>query len=235
MLAIIDSRQPPEVVTALRQRGMTIVSLPPFPALPEPVASHPDMLLLIACGQLLVHRNYYLISQSQIDKIANEAGLEIRICDDIIGDTYPHDVLLNAAVIGRLIFGRLDALSSEIKRLAANEGLEPVNVKQGYAKCSTCIVSERAIITADPGIAAAATAHGLDVLTVRPGYVSLPGYDTGFIGGATGHDAEHVYFSGSLDTHPDAAAIRCFCRRHSKEAVSLAGGTLFDGGSMIFV
>ena len=65
-------------------------------------------------------------------------------------------------------------------------GLIRVNVSQGYAKCSTCVVGEDAIITYDRGIAKAADAAGMDVLVIEPGHVDLPGYDTGFIGGASG-------------------------------------------------
>ena len=56
-------------------------------------------------------------------------------------------------------------------------------VKQGYAKCSTVLVNEQACITADTSIAAAVKQCGLDVLQIRPGFVELPGYPYGFLGG----------------------------------------------------
>lgn len=233
MIAVIDQRQPPAVVSALRQRGMTVIPLPPFPALAEPVASHPDMLLLRIGRHLLTHGDYYRIAESQIDNIIALSGLELFLCDDSMAAEYPFDVRFNAAIVGHLLLCRADTLACRALQLAAREGLELVNVRQGYAKCSTCVVSDEAIITSDRGIAAAAAAHGIDVLTVRPGHVVLPGYPTGFIGGASGADAYNVYFSGSLDTHPDAAAIRRFCATHGKLAVSLCDGELFDGGTIM--
>ena len=45
-------------------------------------------------------------------------------------------------------------------------GYEIINVKQGYAKCSICVVSDNAIITADKGIAKAAIQNRIDVLEI---------------------------------------------------------------------
>lgn len=235
MIAVIDQRQPSAVVAALRRRGMTVIALPPFPALAAPVASHPDMLLLRIGRHILAHGDYYRVAASQIDNIITASGMKLVICDDVINSEYPHDVVFNAAVVGDRLLCRADSLSQNAHRLAESENLEVINVRQGYAKCSTCVVSDDAIITSDRGIAAAAAAHGIDVLTIRAGHIRLPGYETGFVGGATGHDAEHVYFSGSLDTHPDADAIRRFCAAHGKSAVSLSEGELFDGGTIMII
>lgn len=235
MIAVIDRRQPDAVITELRRHGMTVVALPPFPTLAEPVASHPDMLLLRIGRHLLVHKDYYRIASSQIDNIIAISGLKLVACDDNIGPEYPRDVIFNAAVIGNRLFCRAGALSKSAHQLAVSDGIEVIDVRQGYAKCSTCIVSELAVITSDRGIAAATAAHGIDVLTIRPGHIRLPGYPTGFIGGAGGTDGRHVYFSGSLDTHPDANSIRRFCADHGRQAVSLSDGELFDGGTIMII
>ena len=51
-LAIVDGRIPCDMLMALRARGFLTVALPPCPTLSEPVASHPDMLML-PLGDLL--------------------------------------------------------------------------------------------------------------------------------------------------------------------------------------
>ena len=100
------------------------------------------------------------------------------------GEGYPRDCALNACIAGGRFFHRLDASSPEaLANLPA--GLETVNIAQGYAKCSVCVVDGRSVITADRGIAKAALSAGLDVLTVTPGYIELEGFDCGFIGGAS--------------------------------------------------
>ena len=55
------------------------------------------------------------------------------------------------------------------------------------------------------------------------------------IGGASGTFGDKVYFCGSLDRHPDGEAIKEFCRKHKKTAVSLSNGNLQDVGSLFFI
>ena len=48
------------------------------------------------------------------------------------------------------------------------------------------------------------TRYGIDVLLIRPGYIELPGYPYGFIGGTNGNlSKDIIVFSGSLKEHPD--------------------------------
>ena len=234
MIAIIDARQPSAVRDALRKRGFDIVALPAFPRLPAPVSGHPDMLIFIARGALFTHSEYYSIARSQIDKIVADLSLNLVMCDDDISPEYPHDVRFNLAFVGGHVIGLRAAVAHHILEFCDRQSIDFIDVRQGYSKCSVCIVSDDAIITADRGIARAARNVGIDVLEIVPGGVSLLGYDTGFLGGASGTDAENVYFSGNLASHPDAFAIESFCHRHGKSAVSLSTEPLFDGGTMFF-
>ena len=112
-----------------------------------------------------------------------------------------------------------------------------VNVNQGYTKCSVCKVSENAIITADQSIAKAAQAMGIDVLPICEGYISLPPFKHGFIGGASGlcNGLKTLYFCGNINLHKDADAIKAFCKNHNREIVSLSDEVLFDVGTLIFL
>jgi hypothetical protein len=96
-------------------------------------------------------------------------------------------------------------------------------------------VSENAIITADRAISASCAQLGIDVLLIREGYISLPPYSFGFIGGASGVCGNNVYFSGSLGSHPDGERIKKFCEKHNKTAISLTDCELKDVGSLFFI
>ena len=235
MTVIIDIRTPDDCRAALVQRRFEIVALPPFPRLPEPVASHPDMLIFFTDKHLITHKSYFPIAQEQLKLIAQRSERRLLLTDEPIGNIYPSDVLLNAAVVGNTIIGSERAMSAHIKNYGTECQKQIVNVKQGYAKCSVCVVDDNAIITADLGIADKAKEAGIDVLTVTPGHVTLEGYDTGFIGGASGIYRDTVYFCGNIDRHPDANAIRTFCQKHGKQAVSLSDGELFDVGTLFFL
>ncbi len=234
MIAIIDARQPRAVRDALMERGFDIIELPAFSRLPVPVSGHPDMLIFAACGTLFTHSEYYPVARSQIDKIVAELNLNLVLCDDGITPEYPCDVRFNLALVGGHVIGRRDSAAHHIVEFCSRQNIDFIDVRQGYSKCSVCVVSDAAVITADRGIARAARNAGIDVLEVSHCSVSLPGYDTGFLGGASGADTGNVYFSGNLAAHPDARVIESFCHRHGKNAVSLSSEPLFDGGTMFF-
>lgn len=235
MTVIIDIRTPSDCRAALVQRGFEIIALPPFPCLAEPVASHPDMLIFFTDKHLITHKSYFPLAQEQLNLIAQRSGRRLLLTDESIGNIYPSDVLLNAAVVGNTIIGSERTMSTHIKEYGIACQKQIINVKQGYAKCSVCIVDDNAIITADLGIADKAKKAGIDVLTVTPGHVTLEGYDTGFIGGASGLCRDTVYFCGNSDRHPDADSIRAFCQKHGKQVASLSDGKLLDVGTLFFL
>lgn len=75
----------------------------------------------------------------------------------------------------------------------------------------------------------------LDVLLISEGHVSLPGFDHGFLGGASGMVGGEIFFNGSLEGHPDCEAVRSFIRAHGFHTVEFAGEPLTDIGSVIWI
>ena len=234
MIAIIDERMPLSYRAELEKRGFDIISLPPFPRLPEPVASHPDMLIFLSHGKLITHKDYYSIAKGKLDTIAAHTRSELILSSENTSDKYPCDILFNAAEVGTHIFGRKNYISHHIFDICTQNKLTLIDVKQGYAKCSTCIIDDSSIITYDASIAAAAQGNGLQVLKITPGHIRLDGYDTGFIGGTSGTCNDTVYFCGNIDLHPDAPKIRKFCSERGKNIVSLGENQLIDVGTILF-
>ena len=234
MIAIIDERMPLSCQTKLSAHGFDIIALPPFPRLPTPVASHPDMLIFLSHGKLITHKDYYAIANDKLDKIVALTQSELILSSENICAQYPHDILFNAAEIGSHIFGRTSYISHHITNMCAESNLNLIDVKQGYSKCSTCIVDSNTIITYDDSIASAAQKQSIQVLKISPGHIRLDGYDTGFIGGASGVCGNTIYFCGNIDLHPDALRIRKFCSDHGKSIVSLSDNELIDVGTIFF-
>ena len=231
MLAFLSSNSPEILTKTLSQRGIPVVTLPPFSLLQKPVASHADMLLLACEKTLFVHKDYAFSSS---EALKNAFGDTVFI-DEPISSEYPHDILLNIAIVGGEVFANVNFASKTVLSFLEKQGKRIHNVKQGYAHCSTCIVNDKAIITADVGIANAAQKAGIDVLKISSGNISLSGYDHGFIGGASGYDSKHVYFCGSLEFHPDGESIKSFCQKHGKIVVELSSSPLVDVGGILFV
>ena len=232
--AVIDCRLPSEMKAGLRQNGFELIELPSFSALQPQVASHPDMLLYFG-NNLITAKDYYAVAKSEIDEILKISGKKLEFALEAVKFEYPYDVRFNAFSIGKTLFCSQKGVSVAVLDDARRNGQEIVFVKQGYAKCSTVVVGENAIITADVGIASAAKSRGIDTLVVSAGGVRLDGYDTGFLGGASGAFGNKVYFCGDLERDPDCAKITEFCEKHGKNVVSLSPSPLFDAGTIFFI
>ena len=231
MLAFLSSDTPKNIISALEEKGARVIPLPPFSALQAPVASHTDMLLLAYGETLFIHKDYAFSS--------NEALLDafdkVITLDEPISSKYPNDILLNIAIVGDNVFANTKFASKIALDFLSGQGKKICHVNQGYAHCSICTVSDNAIITSDVGIADTAKSVGIDTLLISSGHISLPGYDYGFIGGASGTDKDNVYFCGSLSYHPDGTSIKSFCQKHGKTVVELSDSPLVDIGGILLV
>lgn len=187
--------------------------------------SHVDLSVLHLGG------NRFIISEAvaagEFVAALRELGAEITLTKAPSGSKYPDDAGLCAAVIGRRVFH-----NSSLSMLSDESSL--INVRQGYAKCTTCIVNENAVITSDKGMAKKMTDEGLDVLSISDGFISLKGYKNGFIGGSAFKIApDKLAFTGSLKDHPDKAAIETFLLFHGVKPLYLTEKCIFDIGSAI--
>lgn len=150
----------------------------------------------------------------------------------LLSPAYPGDIAYNAACTGKYLIHNLRYTAPGILQYAEKAGMVLIDVKQGYAKCSTVIVDEDSIITYDRGIAKACSSAGVDVLAIRPGHVLLPGFDTGFIGGASGRIDDTICFNGDLSAHPDSRDITDFISERGLRIRSFREWPLTDIGSI---
>ncbi len=211
----------------LLEKSFRVLTLPPFDALDNAVASHADMLLCPIGEALAAHSDYY----SENRAIFDENYIKIVTIAESASKKYPNDILLNGLFLSENLYGRIDKLSKTLVRSAK----KAVFTRQGYTRCSVCKLSERAIITADPSIANAASENGVDVLQISSGNIVLDGYDYGFIGGASFTYNNTVFFFGRIESHPDFDKIRDFAAKHSVKLVSLSDKPLYDiGGAVIY-
>ena len=232
-IAVCDSRIPISSKKKLYDYCDRIILLPPFSALHEPVSAHPDMLIFPCREEKIIYTHPEYLSKCC--EALGGSGFEIiPICEEA-SEKYPNDILLNAAHVGKYIFGRAEHISTSVLKYAERRGLEIIDIKQGYAKCSICSVSDNAIITSDPSVLNAAEKLKLDALKICESGVTLKGYDRGFIGGASGNDGENIFFCGDVKKHPEGERIMDFCVSHGKKAVSLSDEALYDIGTIFFI
>ena len=231
---VVDGRIPSECAGTLQSLDFELILMPPWNRLSAPVSSHPDMLLFITGDTVICHAGYYAVARDPVERILS-VGYRLILSDENCSTEYPHDILFNALPAGGYLYCLEKHLSGAVRMVTEKAGIRTVNVRQGYARCSACIVGENAVITSDVSLDRALREHGTDVLLISPGNIRLDGYPCGFIGGASGYDNENVYFAGNLALHPDADKIESFCIRHGKRAVSLSADPLTDIGTMFFI
>ena len=231
--AVVDHRMTDELQRKLLNYADRVLRLPPHLSLPKPVASHPDMLMFNLEDRLFVSKEYYFSAKEQINRIASVAALDLELTDDSFSSEYPRDVAFNAFTLKNAVIGNMAYVSKAVKSHAEKIKKELVNVNQGYAKCST-VVLENAVISADKGICKAAELLGAEAFEISFGDVVLPGYEYGFLGGASGVYDDTVFFCGDINLHRDGKKILDFCTLNRYKTVSLSDEPLYDVGTILF-
>ena len=234
-LLIVDKRISSKCEHALEKEGFYLIKLPPDPNLGEAVSSHPDTVLFHADGEIITTADYCDFAAYIFSDIRElKPDMRISFSADKRTDKYPADCIMNALVIGRRIFAKADTLSKSILKFAKNGGYEIVHTNQGYPAC-TVLAFGNSAITADEGMASLLRENGIRVTLISKGGISLPPYDYGFIGGASGVVGRKIYFFGDLNSHPDSAVIRKAIEEEGFIPVSLSDERLRDLGGMILL
>lgn len=230
-LVICDGRISNEIEDSLKRLNIDIIKTHKENCLDESVSYHPDMQIChLGSSAFVVTEN---AAKFIFNKTPKDSVKKIDIFYSYLGDkkiSYPKDIQLNAAILGEYVLCNEEYTNKNI----IGHGKKIINVKQGYAKCSTCIITQKAIITEDVSICKAAEKLGIDVLLIDYGGVSLNGYSYGFIGGASGLiDKNKIAFCGNIELHEQFSKIKAFLKKHNVEYVSLSDKPLYDYGSII--
>ena len=227
---LVDFRIAKEEKEYLLSMGYNLLICPPSNLLYDVECGHPDMLMHILGNDIIVHQGM------DNDFIQELVLLNYKVCKSnlTLEMYYPHNIFLNCLCLGNLFIHSINFTDPTVLSFYKDKTL--INVKQGYAKCSTCIVNDHAIITSDVSISKALTINKIDVLLIPPGDILLPGMNYGFIGGATGLIEDNVLaFYGHLDYYLYGKEVLSFLKKHNVEPVFLRTGKLIDRGSIFRV
>lgn len=199
--------------------------LPDNPKVDPRLRGHAD-LSVIHMGE-----NRFIAQGNNIVNILTNRGFSIRSALSAQSAVYPADCGLNGCIVGNYFIHNTAYSDSAVLQSLGNRKI--IRVGQGYAKCSVCVVDRDSMITSDPGIAAAAAAHGIDVLKISQGHIELAGFAYGFIGGSTFKLSAHeLAFTGNLEHHPDKAAILDYLSKKGITPIFLTDEPIFDVGSV---
>jgi hypothetical protein len=173
-------------------------------------------------------------NQASLHKKLNEIGCRVEVAEFEPFSPYPNDILMNCVFLNDCFIAKLDSTSKKILSIANNNSLKLINIKQGYSKCSICVVSENAIITEDNGIARLLNNSQIKVLKIKPDFIKLSDEHFGFLGGASGKISRNeIFFNGNIEEHPSYTEISDFLKTHNVKPIYDKSYKLTDIGSII--
>ena len=205
----------------LSSMGYQVIRLPAFSHLDERVATHPDMLLFVLDHRILLQKAYFEANKDFFLSLP----FSFITTDEEMGKSYPQDVLFNALPIGNTVYGG-KRISHTIEAFFPRK----ITVKQGYTRCSSCLVGN-GVITQDPTVYQALKDDHIPALLISQGHIHLTGYDTGFIGGASLTLSPNLTaFFGQIESHPDYERMKDFATQRNATLLSLSNEPLTDYG-----
>lgn len=230
-IAIVAGNANREIINNLEDKGLRVIKTIKCEDVDESIAYHPDIVMHpINYNTLIIAPNVFAYYKDKfkglnLNLIKGEKEL---ICK------YPGDIAYNVGrIYGNAIhnFSYTDEL---LKYYLLKEGLNLIDVKQGYTKCSISVVDQKSIITSDIPIYIKLNDLGFNVLNIKPGFIELKGQSYGFIGGCSGNISKDIIaFSGSLKDHPDREKIEKFILSRNKKIEYLSKKAITDIGTII--
>ncbi len=224
--SVIMSGLIPEAVSSLINSGIKVFQTKPETNIEDYLSLHADLQFF--------HYDKDIFYSSK--EIRGELGKLIspKRIKELIRKEYPFDVYLNAVSIGDFLICNNKTISKDILEKAYTDNKTIIDVKQGYSKCSICIVDEKSIITDDESIYRSVSKYLDDVLLISKGSIFLPGQNYGFIGGTSGKLAKNkIAFCGRIESHSDHNGIIDMLSKHNIEIIELYNNKLTDIGSII--
>lgn len=226
---IIVSNENSLVINSLNKLGFNPIFSEDISALLPFERKHTD----IQC--LKINNTFFVLNScKRLISELKKLGKRVIETEKSIQKYYPDNVLLNALFIKNKLYCKKTALDNSVKKYCDKNGIEIINVNQGYTKCSTAVIND-CFITADNGIFKALTENGVEGLFINSGDILLPGADYGFIGGCCFCYNDTVFFTGNINSHSDSKIIKEFIYKKGLKIESLTDGELYDIGGFVVV
>lgn len=230
-VALVDKRITPNMQNTLINLGIKLIKTIECPNTYNAIKCHPDISLCkLYDNNIVVAPNVY----DYYSKILKNYGLNVIKGSSLIQNKYPHNISYNVAIFGNYAIHNFKYTDPEIVKFLEENNIQKIDVKQGYSKCSICIIDEKSIITSDEGIMNACSLFDIDCLLISQGFIDLFDMNYGFIGGCSGSISnDTIAFFGNIKKHPDYEKVLEFITSKNKKILCLSDESLLDLGSLI--
>lgn len=227
MKIIIDSRMRKVEKEYLSQYG-DLIELPYQSSVYEEISSHPDIFFCKINNQIFQTPNLKLENKLKTKQGANPVGAQ-----------YPEDIKYNICQIGKRAIHNFKYTDPAVAEYIDSTGLQKINIKQGYSKCSISVTSENSCITSDEGIYETLKRENMDVLLLDNTNIRLVDKNglqakmNGFIGGATAVIEDKFIIFGDSNKILDKASLIEHLNNHNLKLVDFKNLEIIDYGSII--
>ena len=212
MSEIVMSDKYPQFCNEIAKMGHNVIFSDTIKIFHTPEQKHPDMQLLA------IRDNLFMLNEcSGLKEKLNSLGKKIICCDKTAEKCYPKNILLNCLYLNNTLYGKINKIDKTVLDYCNKNHIRTVNVNQGYTRCSTLVINQKAVITADNSIEKSLKKDGVEVLLVFPGNIVLDGFDYGFIGGAGAQIDNTIIFFGNIEKHPEYHRIKKFCLKNNSD------------------
>ena len=223
---IVNGNLPKEAVDKLSDFGNVVLFSTAGITYPQ-VSNHPDIFFCAGTHKWVVAPNTPV---EYIQKLKS-AGVDYVSGSTPVGLVYPESARYNAVVTDKYFVHNFSVTDAVLKKTFGH--LNPVSIRQGYARCSLLPLKNNSFITSDKGIQKELLKQNTDVLYVDSSQILLPGFKHGFFGGCAGVYHDRVFLSGSLKYLNDGERVKNYLRKLNYQVIELYDGPLFDGGSIL--
>ena len=227
MKIIIDSRMRNEEKEYLKKYG-ELIEIECQDCVYDEISAHPDIFFCKINDQIFQAPNLKLEKQLKTQKGSSSVGKQ-----------YPDDVKYNICQIGKKIIHNFKYTDSLVNDYINSIGLEKINIKQGYTKCSIAVTSENSCITSDEGIYKTLQKENIDVLLLRDEIIHLQDKNknitnmSGFIGGSSCIIDNNFILFGDSDKLNSKSKLVDFLNKQKLELIDFKNLEIIDYGGVI--
>lgn len=229
MKIIIDSRMRNEEKEYLKKYG-ELIEIECQDCVYDEISAHPDIFFCKINDQIFQAPNLKLEKQVKTQKGSSSVGKQ-----------YPDDVKYNICQIGKKIIHNFKYTDPLVNDYINSIGLEKINIKQGYTKCSIAVTSENSCITSDEGIYKTLQKENIDVLLLRDEIIHLQDKNknitnmNGFIGGSSCIIDNKFILFGDSNKLKSKEQLVDFLNKQKLELIDFKNLEIIDYGGVILL
>lgn len=230
---IIDKKMRKQEKEYLKSIGYETIEVESNDNLYDEISSHVDIFACKINDKIILENSLY-------KKLLKYNVSNIYLGKSLLTKKYPFDIPYNVCQIGKYAIHNFEYTDTKVLDVIKKEGLEKINVKQGYSKCSIAVVDDKSAITTDKKIADKLKMHGIDVLLFdkkldiklldnKNNYSKM----SGFIGGATSKLNDKFIVFGDVKNIDKEGKIKTFVESKNLKLIDFKNLDVIDYGGIL--